>query len=352
MDPWRAWFAAVILAGCAHAEFALKPWNGMDEWGAPSETKCYWLDVNWRDSKYRQCVRQYFDIMSTLMKREGGVWRDCVPLVHMWHRTHVFGSDLFVDAGANIGACTMLLTGVYNNISVVAFEPNPRNLFYFTRSLVANPSINRRVALYPYGLGDRLATFPIFMEKGNAGNSVLGTPVLTEKTPTATVEAVPLDAAFILDGRRVRVMKIDTQGFEVMVLRGSHYLLSSRRVGCFKFEVAPIFLTAMNTTAAELFRSFERYGYVLLALSLPQGLHPQGASRFRAVRQQERAELERRGGDYCACTAELASHLLRHESKNDQSRVGTAEHRRFSMPTLRARPDTRRSAAHSNASNA
>ena len=212
---------------------------------------------------------------------------------------------------------------------------------------MANPSINRRVALYPYGLGDRLATFPIFMEKGNAGNSVLGTPVLTEKTPTATVEAVPLDAAFILDGRRVRVMKIDTQGFEVMVLRGSHYLLSSRRVGCFKFEVAPIFLTAMNTTAAELFRSFERYGYVLLLLSLPQG-----ASRFRAMRQQERAELERRGGDYCACTAELASHLLRHESKNDQSRVGTAEHRRFSMPTLRARPDTRRSAAHSNASNA
>ena len=114
-------------------------------------------------------------------------------------------------------------------------------------------------------------------------------------------------------------MKIDTQGFEVMVLRGSHYLLSSRRVGCFKFEVAPIFLTAMNTTAAELFRSFERYGYVLLALSLPQGVGGV-ASRFRAVRQQERAEIERLGGDYYACTAELASHLLRHESTNDESR--------------------------------
>ena len=309
-----AWLSAMILAGCARADFVLKPWNGVDEWNATGETKCDWLDVKWRGHRYRQCVRPYYDWVSNFMKKEQGVWRDCVPLLHLWHKSHQFGSDLFVDVGANIGACTMLIASANNNISTIAFEPNPHNLFYFTRSLTMNPSINRRVELYPYGLGERLARFPIYMEMGNAGNSVLGPLVLKKHRSRAAgvAEAAPLDAAFILNERRVRVMKMDVQGFEVNVLRGSHHLLSSRRVGCFKFEADRNLLAAVNTSVAELFGTFERYGYVLLSLEKTQ-------MKFRSMRHRNNgstAMIQRAlhapesDCDYYACTAELTSHLL------------------------------------------
>ena len=63
--------------------------------------------------------------------------------------------DVALDVGANRGDTSVPLALLAaggsrkRNGAVHAFEPNPRNLFYFTRSLVANPSINRRVALYP-----------------------------------------------------------------------------------------------------------------------------------------------------------------------------------------------------------
>ena len=44
------------------------------------------------------------------------------------------------------------MAAVYTNLSVIAFEPNPANQFYLTRSLLANPSLAKRVALYTVGL--------------------------------------------------------------------------------------------------------------------------------------------------------------------------------------------------------
>lgn len=55
--------------------------------------------------------------------RSIGHWQDCEWLTRMWHlRAKEY--DLFVEVGANIGACTleMLLS---TNASIVAIEPSP-----------------------------------------------------------------------------------------------------------------------------------------------------------------------------------------------------------------------------------
>ena len=64
---------------------------------------------------------------------------------------------------------------------VIAFEPSPVNLYYLTRSLrllaESHPEVARRVVVFPIGAGDaQLSRAPLFVEKGNLGNTIVGRP--------------------------------------------------------------------------------------------------------------------------------------------------------------------------------
>ena len=59
---------------------------------------------------------------------------------------------LFVDAGANIGSCSLLM--LHLGIPTVSFEPLPSNLYYLTASVLANAGFASRLTLYGVALGD------------------------------------------------------------------------------------------------------------------------------------------------------------------------------------------------------
>ena len=241
-----------------------KPWNNMDAWKADNiETTCFWKKVNHKGNHYQHCVRPYNDLVSDQIK-VNGVWSDCLRLIDLWIGLKAFGSSNFIDAGANVGACTMLMGATFPNINITSFEPNPATLFYLTSSLLANPDINKRVTLYPYGLGSRPAVFPLYVQSGNYGNSMLRTGIHGAAKTAHTIHVFPLDSAFITDTRTIRLMKMDVQGFENLVLAGAYHILSQQRVGCVSFEVAPNWLKSQNTTFGELYDSFSSYGYQVL----------------------------------------------------------------------------------------
>ena len=55
---------------------------------------------------------------------------------------------MFVDAGANIGACLVPLAARDDVTMAVGFEPTPKNLLYATNSILANRKVKRvRIAL-------------------------------------------------------------------------------------------------------------------------------------------------------------------------------------------------------------
>ena len=75
---------------------------------------------------------------------------------------------------------------------MIAFEPHPSNLFYFSRSIQINVEKGvfpkSRIMLYPYAAGEVEGYHTIFSEVGNMGNAMLNVPI--KGAPTATLRYV------------------------------------------------------------------------------------------------------------------------------------------------------------------
>lgn len=140
---------------------------------------------------------------------------------------------ILLDIGANIGVCTIALL-LMTKASIVAFEPNPVNLYHLTRSLSEmareSPGIKDRVVVYPMGLGEADATRTSRMQSTNGGNSIIaetdvslqfaGIEAGDEAAPQSVIvrrlDAVLSPALADL----IRVVKIDVQGYECRVFDG------------------------------------------------------------------------------------------------------------------------------------
>ena len=228
-------------------------------------------------------------------------WRDCGRLVRLWgaldgdttrptsapHPSAPHG--IFLELGASVGACTVELL-LRTRARIVAFEPNPVELFYLTRNLrqlaEKRPDVLHRVVVFPIAVGDpavsldELTTATLYSERGNLGNTVVGASVvdgvderrrcvsptmqpppraagaaskdkgdltprsaetqaprhISHKTPRcgrmrrhAEVPLVRLDDVFPLGLGDVRLIKLDVQGSECAVLQGARATLSQPR---------------------------------------------------------------------------------------------------------------------------
>ena len=109
--------------------------------------------------------------------------------------------------------------------------------------------------------------------------------------PKQRVPVVTLDEMLWPDetkpAPRIGVLKMDVQGLETQLLHGARRLLQAGAMQHIKFEVAPKWLHAQNTSAASLFCLLVQHGFVL-AETLTTGAPPQPANlkRFRELDAQ------------------------------------------------------------------
>ena len=83
-------------------------------------------------------LRTYRDTLSLELQRRGYL-EDCLTLYKIAQQ--IDGDGLFIDVGANIGACSLLLAS--GGMRTLAFEPMPGNLHYLTKSLLVNRNRHR-----------------------------------------------------------------------------------------------------------------------------------------------------------------------------------------------------------------
>lgn len=261
-------------------------WDGKTVYGSDGEFQCdnIPLSPHWTwggGLPPKMCLRPYSDFVSDIVKAQKR-WPDCAELAFLWKKlpdaslaaaSSAFApcggngeKKLFVDVGANIGTCTMQMLSRPDVAQVVSFEPNPKNLFYLTSSVLNNPGSSSRLALFPMALGQADAAHKMFMTPGNAGNTVLDEAIaanpISDVQPV-NAETTTLDEAF-LDGKQrpyIHVMKVDAQGFEVHILKGGRRLLASGAINAIHFELAPAWLLGQKTSPAELFTILEANGY-------------------------------------------------------------------------------------------
>ena len=149
-----------------------------------------------------------------------GIWE---PQVTAAFRAVLSGGDVCIDVGANIGYFSLLASKLVGSEGhVYALEPSP--VVY--AELCSNLELNRaaNVTALCVAAGDREATAVLHEGHGrNRGSASLRAtdPDPNDETRLSSVRVRPLDPLVpAAEVRRVRLVKIDVEGYELEVLRG------------------------------------------------------------------------------------------------------------------------------------
>ena len=171
--------------------------------------------------------------------------------------------DIAVDAGAHIGFFTVQMAdAVGPSGRIYAFEPVIANADLLQRSILENRFENR-VELHRAAVGAATgsSTLTLARETLNTGGAYMlgeGTSPLPGHE-TQTVDVVALDQLCVR--RPVRLIKMDVEGAEPLVLRGAATLLTEDRPVVLS-ELHPTQLArASNTTSAAFLEEARRFGY-------------------------------------------------------------------------------------------
>lgn len=142
-------------------------------------------------------------------------------------------TDVMFDVGANDGRTILRLQHQLSQPRIFAFEPVAATF----RTLVARTAHLQNVRAFQLGLGAESGQSTIYLSTIDAMNSLAPgwteDSVATEVVTISTVDQVMAEH----DVDFVHFLKIDTEGYELEVLRGAERALSASRVGIIQVEV-------------------------------------------------------------------------------------------------------------------
>lgn len=185
----------------------------------------------------------------------------------VWQFLH--SGDVFVDVGANIGLYTLVgARSVGTAGRVFAFEPAAQT---FER-LKNNVALNRlqNVTLVPLALSDQTEERPltVSLDGYQAWNS-LAQPSQGQTLKQELVGCTTWDAyaeEHQLFGR-VRLMKIDVEGWELRFLLGARRSLTDQHPPHLMIEFTEANARNAGTTCAEVYHQLENLGYQMYRIN-------------------------------------------------------------------------------------
>jgi FkbM family methyltransferase len=208
-----------------------------------------------------------------------------------------------IDVGANVGRWSAAMlkaaqeTGRLEELHLHAFEPCSTS-FALLSDVLANRT---SVTLQQSALCERAGSSTLHILAPTAGTNSLHKPsgvpsnVATEEVTTITLD----EYADRLGLQGISLVKIDTEGHDLAVLRGASALLAENRIGVVQFEYNHRWVFA-HSFLHDAFELFEPFGYYL------------GKLTPRAVEFYPRWDFELETfveGNYVACTSWIAERL-------------------------------------------
>ncbi len=188
---------------------------------------------------------------------------DWEPKETAWMKTVLRPGDFAIDIGANLGWFTVVMARqVANNGCVAAFEPEPRNFELLTRNVKEN-EIAGTCKLFQTALLDKSGRFALEKSHNNFGDHRIRLAAPSEFTENyygelerkeITVITDTLDAILRredLSDKPVRLLKIDAQGCEVLIMKGAQATLSNTEF--LLIEYWPYGLRRLNATADDFY---------------------------------------------------------------------------------------------------
>jgi FkbM family methyltransferase len=148
-----------------------------------------------------------------------GIWEPCETKALI----KLLAADTdFLDIGANIGWYTILASGALKDRGMVhAFEPDPSNFSILMENVALNKVTN--ASCHNAAASDHSAGGRLFLDTINKGDHRLYDS--SDGRDSVEVRTISIDEYDGIDSSRALVIKLDTQGSEVPILRGMKKLL-------------------------------------------------------------------------------------------------------------------------------
>lgn len=166
--------------------------------------------------------------------------------------------DVIIDIGANIGMVSLLCAQrAGTNGKVFSFEPDLYNRKKFLRNLSLNKNLN--IDIIPKAVGEKKGKVEMkVLSENNRGRNHVVTSL--EKN---AIDLITLDEfVFSKSLKKIDLIKIDVEGYEMDVLAGAHKTLITY-FPVLVIEVDEEHLVKYGTSAAKLTNYLENIGYNL-----------------------------------------------------------------------------------------
>ena len=225
------------------------------------------MDIKWRVKKMITCLREG----KIIWRRPHGL----DPYFDMKSRSPEESFTVVFDVGANDGHSAVEFVKEFSSANIYCFEPVKSTFEELTR----NMSSLKAVKPFHLALGASEGTAVIkFAENNNSRcNSVsLGASSDGEATQVSTIDVFCENNNIA----HIDFLKIDTEGFDLEVLKGSEKYLQEQRISFLQVEAS---MNPFNTKHCK-FEDFKSYlesrGYVLFGV-YDQTLEHSGENRLR-----------------------------------------------------------------------
>lgn len=165
---------------------------------------------------------------------------------------------ILFDVGANIGQTIASFLEMFPDSQIHSFEPSPAT-FEALRNAYGHDA---RVHLENLALGDQEGTLPFHVTQDYSVNDSLLEPAWDAGAKIVSVRVSTLDR--YCQQHRVETidyLKIDTQGFDLQVLRGADQLLKEKRVRSLSVELTFSPMYKSQPSYIEVLSFLETAGY-------------------------------------------------------------------------------------------
>jgi FkbM family methyltransferase len=164
--------------------------------------------------------------------------------------------EIIFDVGAHIGVTAIEFSDRFPRASVYAFEPSSINLKQLKDNLIGKPDIDCFQLAFGERAGEALLSMDVehpsmarISEDGNLGS--------TEIVEVQTVDTFCKNHAI----DRIDILKVDTEGFEIQVLRGAADMLARSAIAVIKLECTLNPDCEYHTKLFDICSILEPFGY-------------------------------------------------------------------------------------------
>jgi FkbM family methyltransferase len=192
---------------------------------------------------------------------------DCLDLPEIaWCLAHIREGMTIADCGAHHGCLSVVFSKAAGpSGKVMAWEALPKNASVIEKNFALNQCANAVVR--PYALGEKHEIVRLQSDQGNAvyrnDNSEMSA------TETIDIQCVRLDEE-ISRGINIDFIKIDVEGSELQMMRGSQRILSHRPI--IDLEIHNHLFSHRSDTLTEISGMLSPLNYIYSLLPQPRGI--------------------------------------------------------------------------------